>query len=47
MSVDGHDCDGECIICQKQTCEFCGEVSHKGILYCDDHSLEVDNEEEE
>lgn len=45
--VKDHDCDGECTICQNTTCEFCGEVSSKGYLYCKDHWMEADHEEEE
>lgn len=45
--MSDHTCDGECIICNRETCEFCGAVSNVGFLYCYEHILEADNEEEE
>lgn len=44
--MNDHDCDGECIVCQKPACEFCGEVSYKGFIYCSDHRNDADMEDE-
>ncbi len=40
-----HDCDGECVVCQRPACEFCGEVSSKGLIYCMEHNFDADNED--
>ena len=43
-----HECDGECTVCQKPACEFCGTVAHNsGNLYCSDHTFEADVEDYE
>lgn len=44
-SLTEHDCDGECTICQIATCEFCGDVSEDGRLYCKDHWMHADDDE--